>query len=550
MFRSRAVVVLAGILAAAPAAIASPVHDGVHARVTFRGAGAPRAAHEATGRRDPQTPEEATARDLERVIHAELGDAVTGLAVVDARTGEALFEVNADEKLNPASNVKMISTATSLELLGPTFRYPTRVLGPVPDDRGVLHGDVYLLGSWDPTLVATDLDELAAQLADGGVRELAGDVVIGGDDARDGIYHPNVTVTIAGGSAVGDAPIVTAPDGFDLAVPAVTAKTAEPGARAHLTYKLDAGKDDDGHARLVLSIAGTIGRGVATTYTLPTDARTLVAAHQLRAAMRQHAIVLDGDVAVAELPEFISGAVGRGALPVELARHESAALADIVAHVNKYSINWLADRVVISAAALHDRKPATIASGVDEMYGWLGRHAHVDRADAVLDTGSGLSYKTQLTPHELVRVVRGAAGFTEDGFGATLARAWTDSLSIGGRDGTLTYRFRAPDVRGHLVGKTGTLSTAIALSGLLEVDPQRPLAFSIVTNTTTPLAKTAVRKTHEHLVGVICSYLVRTSSPAKAAAPTAEPAHVQKAAVPSELDDVDDDKTEPSPTEP
>jgi hypothetical protein len=96
-------------------------------------------------------------------------------------------------------------------------------------------------------------------------------------------------------------------------------------------------------------------------------------------------------------------------------------------------------------------------------------------------------------------------------------------------------------VRGHLVGKTGTLSTAIALSGLLEVDPQRPLAFSIVTNTTTPLAKTAVRKTHEQLVGVICSYLARTSAPAKAAAPAAEPAHVQKTAVPSELDDVDDD---------
>jgi D-alanyl-D-alanine carboxypeptidase/D-alanyl-D-alanine-endopeptidase (penicillin-binding protein 4) len=539
---------VAGLATAAglPAA-ASPVHDGTHARVMFHGAHAVRGANDANARRDqPVTAEEATARDLERVIHAELGNAVTGIAVVDARTGEPLFEVNADEKLNPASNVKMISTATSLELLGPTFRYPTRVLGALPDERGVVRGDVYLLGSWDPTLVSADLDELAGKLADSGVTELAGDVVIGGDDARDGIYHPSVAVTIAGAGAVGDAPVVTPPDGFDLVVAVVAAKTADSGARAHLSYKLADGKDDDGHARLVLSVTGTIGKGVSTTYVLPTEARTLVAAHQLRAALRAHAVVLDGDVAVAELPDFIAGAVGRGALPVELARHESAALADIVAHVNKYSINWLADRVVISAAALHDRKPATIASGVDEMYGWLGRHAHVDRADAVLDTGSGLSYKTQLTPHELVRVVRGAAGFTSDGFGATLARAWTDSLSIGGRDGTLTYRFRTPDVRGHLVGKTGTLSTAIALSGLLEVDPQRPLAFSIVTNTTTPLAKTAVRKTHEHLVGVICNYLAHTAVTHGSTAPAAEPAHAPKAAVPSELDDVDDDK----PTEP
>jgi len=37
----------------------------------------------------------------------------TGLFVADARTGEALFAVNAEDPLNPASNVKMISTATA-----------------------------------------------------------------------------------------------------------------------------------------------------------------------------------------------------------------------------------------------------------------------------------------------------------------------------------------------------------------------------------------------------------------------------------------------------
>jgi D-alanyl-D-alanine carboxypeptidase/D-alanyl-D-alanine-endopeptidase (penicillin-binding protein 4) len=551
MLRGRTVgaVVVAAALGVAAAAAASPGHDGVHARVMSfdrlgSNAGAPRPARDVVGRREePLTAEEATARDLERVIRAELGDAVTGLDVVDARTGEPLFEVNADDRLNPASNVKMISTATSLELLGPDFHYPTRVLGPLPDDGGTVHGDVYLLGSWDPTLVAGDLDELAGQLADRGVHALDGDVVLGADDARDGIYHPSVQVTVAGGSA-GEPPSVTpVTAGFDVVAADVTAKTVASG-RAKLTYKVSTRRDDHGHARLVVEVGGTIGKGIATTTTLAPEtdeSRTVVAAGALRAAMRAHGITVTGDVTTAELPDFIAAAVAHGALPVELARHESQRLADIVAHVNKYSINWLADRVVISAAALHDRKPAVIASGVDEMYGWLGRHAQVGRDDAVLDTGSGLSYKTQLTPHELVRIVRGASGFAAGGFDAALARVWTDSLSIGGRDGTLTYRFRAPEVRGRLIGKTGTLSTAIALSGLLEVDPARPLAFSIVTNTATPLSKTAVRKTHEHLVDVICKYVARTAkTPAAPAAAPAAP--VTHPAVPSELDDVDDDK--------
>nr|HEX4313180.1 D-alanyl-D-alanine carboxypeptidase [Kofleriaceae bacterium] len=516
-------------------------HDGVHARVMYQpGAGAMRAPRDAVGRREePLTAEEQTAHDLEKLIHDQLGTAVTGLYVVDAKTGEPLFAVNADDKLNPASNVKMISTATALELLGPEFHYPTRVLGPAPDDTGTVRGDVYLFGSWDPTLVAADLDAVAAQLEARGVRALVGDVVIGGDGVRDGVYHPSVAIGVAGGSAAGAPAVVTPPAGFDLVTPVVTAKTA--GSRAKLTYKVDPVTDAAGHVRLQLTVDGTIARGATATYTLaPESARSQVAAHLLRAAMRAHGIAVTGDVAVAELPDFIAAAVGHGALPIELARHESAALGDIVSHVNKYSINWLADRVVISAAALHDRAPATIASGVDAMYGWLGRHAQVSRADAVLDTGSGLSYKTQVSPRELVQVVRGASGFAAGGFDATLAHAWTDSLSIGGRDGTLTYRFRAPEVRGHLVGKTGTLSTAIALSGLLEVDPARPLAFSIVTNTSTPLEKQAVRKSHEALIGVICTYLARTQHAAARSAPAA-PEH---AVVPGALEDADsgDDK--------
>jgi len=63
-------------------------------------------------------------------------------------------------------------------------------------------------------------------------------------------------------------------------------------------------------------------------------------------------VTLTGDFQIAELGDFVAGAVAAGSLPVELGRHESPRLAEIIAHVNKWSINWLADRVIMTAAAL------------------------------------------------------------------------------------------------------------------------------------------------------------------------------------------------------
>ncbi|HUJ60408.1 MAG TPA: D-alanyl-D-alanine carboxypeptidase [Kofleriaceae bacterium] len=496
-----------------------PRLDGAHARVAFGQAGVLRPAREVVGRREePLTPEEATAKQIESLLRGPLRYSVTGVFVADARTGEPLFAVNADDPLNPASNVKMISTATALELLGPDFRYPTRLLGPEPDDLGTIRGNVYLLGSWDPTLAASDLDDIAAQLAARGVRELDGDVVVGRDPTRDAIYRATLPIEIRAG-APGEPPIATPPAGFDLVTFKIAATTARTVRRAALGYAAETITDPAGHLRVQLSITGTLGKGATLVYPLEVAERTAFAGHALRAALRAHQIAITGDVKLEELGDFIGDAVQSGALPIELGRHESAPLAEIIAHVNKWSINWLADRIVMTAAGLAHRQPPSMALAVEAMYGWLARHVHLDKADLLVDTGSGLSYQTRITAHELVSIVRCAAGYVPDSDPA-VARAWLGSLSIGGTDGTLGRRFRAPEVRGRLFGKTGTLSTVIALSGVLEVDPARPLAFSIVTNGDRPLAKGYVRKAHEQLIGLITKYLATTAKSSIAPAPT------------------------------
>ena len=78
----------------------------------------------------------------------------------------------------------------------------------------------------------------------------------------------------------------------------------------------------------------------------------------------------------------------------------------------------------------------------------------------------------------------------------------------------------------------------IALSGVLDFDPQRPLVFSIVTNGDRPLQKGYVRKAHEQLVGLLVKYLAKTSkTPVPQVAPEPPKSVNPPTAIPEELDD-------------
>jgi len=121
-----------------------------------------------------------------------------GLLIVDAGTGETLYELNAEKYFVPASNMKLFTTALALAKLGPDYQFRTTLeTHSTISPDGILTGDLFLVGRGDPNLsnrkFPYDLKEefdgapekVLAELADAlvskGVKELAGDVV--GDDS-------------------------------------------------------------------------------------------------------------------------------------------------------------------------------------------------------------------------------------------------------------------------------------------------------------------------------------------------------------------------------
>lgn len=449
---------------------------------------------------------------IDKLLRGPLRHGTTALYVVDADTGRELFSLRPDERLNPASNVKLISTAAALELLGPDFRYRTRLLGAPADPAGVVDGDVYLHGSYDPTLAASHLEQLAADVAAAGVKEIRGDVVVGSIPTRDGLYRSRIALDVTAG-APGAAPQIVVHPAYELVELDNRARTSKRKSKGALKVSA-ATVTRDGRTRLLVTVTGTIGKGRTAHEAVWTKERNLHAAHLVRAALRRAGVTVTGDVAVRELDTYVDGLAAAGRLPVALAEHRSAPLADIVALVNKRSINWLSDRVIATAALAGDDELPSVAGGVDAMYAWLARRAGIARADAVIDTGSGLSHRTQLTARQLVSVLRIASGLSEhpdDPRGAACAAAFTRSLAVGGVDGTLRARFRADGLRGRVLGKTGTLSDSIALSGILVGADHRRLAFSLVTNGHDPSRKRAIRTGHEDVLAVLDAYLAATA---------------------------------------
>lgn len=78
--------------------------------------------------------------------------AIISLYVIDSRNGSVVFDRNGQLGLSPASCQKVITSVSALELLGAGYRYKTFIGYDQTIEKGVLKGNLYLIGSGDPTL--------------------------------------------------------------------------------------------------------------------------------------------------------------------------------------------------------------------------------------------------------------------------------------------------------------------------------------------------------------------------------------------------------------
>ena len=79
-------------------------------------------------------------------------DAFIGVIIKSLKSGEVLYKRNADKLFVPASNMKLFTSAAALILLGADYQYETNLYTDGKIKKGVLHGNVIVQGSGDPSI--------------------------------------------------------------------------------------------------------------------------------------------------------------------------------------------------------------------------------------------------------------------------------------------------------------------------------------------------------------------------------------------------------------
>ena len=358
-----------------------------------------------------------------------------GLVVVDPISHDTLLSHNAGKLFVPASNQKILTSATAVAQLGPEFRFVTRFAtnGTVHD--ATLDGDLIIVGRGDPTFsdamrgdFRNAFREMADSLARLGITRIRGSLRRAGDAFPDDQYGYGWE--------------------FD--------DQDEPyGAGVDELYV------NEGFGRALRPSAGRerVMRNVA----IRDHAAAFLGA--LRDALAERTIALVGDIQ-SDTPVSDSGLTTLFTL-------SSVTLRQILPHLMKPSQNQIAE-IIYKTLALEKTGVGTADSARRIIERQLTAWGAESDGFVVRD-GSGLSRHDFVTPETIVRVLD-AMRLHRD------FPAFYEALPIAGVDGTLATRMNGTAADHNVRAKTGTVDKARSLSGYITTADGRQLLFSFLCN--------------------------------------------------------------------
>jgi len=431
-----------------------------------------------------------------------------GIAVMDLESGDIIYQHNSQGKFIPASNAKLFTTAAALEQLGPNYSYQTEIfaLGEI-DSSGILHGDLIIKGSGDPTISELVLlEEWADSIKSQGIKAVDGDII--GDEGNfipekivsmvpratnklvkskkrmawqiSGLsYRDNLVAVIISGGQLGqplrvttDPPMAiriknlsrTIKGSSSISTRKVKDKSGKIITKSRKVYNV--GKAYASFDGEVLKVTGTLAQGSSKRFLFTAKDPQGHFARVFAAVLQDKGIKVSGQglsltdkpIALKQQAELIYA-------------NYSPPLSEIIKIINKNSHNLYAEVLLNTIGSEMggegSRQQGSSSERVITAQMGLGT---IDLYD-----GCGLSRLNTVSPQQVVNLLKFMSNqpYWEDFY---------NSLAIGGIDGTLTSRLSGPMMSGRIYAKTGTIGGVSALSGYLTAKSGKMFAFSIMVN--------------------------------------------------------------------
>ena len=421
--------------------------------------------------------------------------------------GKVRFQRDGDRYRVPASNTKLVVTATATVLLPPDYRVRTSLYPNGTLSGGVLAGDLVLYGRGDPTFsercfgvdtlapgacdsAFTAMNAIAESLWARGLRRIDGKLVGDGSyfeptliapgwNAWDlnwwyaapvsglGFHDNSIDFHIAPGAAVDAPPNVTwSPD--------VGLITFENRAR---TVPADSGSsigDEFYRTPGTLNVwaQGTVALGRRPwieSFALPDP--NLYAARALEAALERRGIsVVGGAISTTDSMAYRSARSAPA-----LVEYRGRPLPDIIFPILNTSQNWFAE-MLLKILGREFRGVGSWEAGLDVERRFLIDSVGVDSTAFSLEDGSGLSAGNLVTPHTFVQLLAYMHRHPK-------RAPFLAALPHAARPGSLLRRFVGTPLDSLVVAKTGSIDRVNSLSGYIERRDGKTWTFSIQANT-------------------------------------------------------------------
>ena len=420
--------------------------------------------------------------------------------------GRVLFNRNGDRFSVPASNTKLVVSATAAVLLPVDYRVRTSVYANGTVSEGVLNGDLVLYGRGDPTWSErcfgidtlapgacdstwTAVDAIADSIRAHGVRRITGRIVGDGSYFEPQTVHWNwgsydlnwwyaapvsalgfhdnsVDFQITPGAAVDQPPKITwNPDlgmiGFEN-----RARTgpADSGSTIGDNFFRKPGTLD-------IWAEGTAALGRSPwieSFALPDP--NLYAARALAAALQKKGVSIEGGAA--STTDSLAFRTLRLSTP--LAEYLGRPLPDIIFPILNTSQNWFAE-MLLKILGREIQGEGSWEKGLDVEKRFLIDSVKIDSTAFSLSDGSGLSAGNLVTPHAFVQLL-------DYMYRHPKKAPFIAALPHAQQPGSLLRRFAGTPLEGRVLAKTGSIYRVNTLSGYIERADGRRFTFSIQAN--------------------------------------------------------------------
>jgi D-alanyl-D-alanine carboxypeptidase/D-alanyl-D-alanine-endopeptidase (penicillin-binding protein 4) len=423
------------------------------------------------------------------IIHSSVS-----LSIIDADSGRVISQYNPEISLTQASILKLVTTATALELLGKDYTFRTTVgySGKIRKGSKTLEGNIVIKGGGDPALGSENFPEFYNGFIDKWIQDIQalGIIKVTGRIITDDSYYDYEPVPAGWG--LDDLGNYYGAGVYGLSINDNTLqihfKTSEKGSFPVITSILP--EDPGIEFTNFLTASGTVDNGYIfsapysnkgwITGTIPENNEDFILkgsipdpplflANTLHEKLKDAGIKVSGNPVTTRLmPELKTDNV------TLISETISPPLSAIIEVLNHKSVNLYAEHLIKELGKVF-KNSGTTAAGAEVIVGFLDS-AGVNTSGMFIEDGSGLSSLDAVNSSEMVKLLlfmKNNGKFFEDYF---------ESLPEPGKEGTLKNYFKDPVFESRLRVKSGSMTRVRSYAGYFTTISGKEMIFCIIVN--------------------------------------------------------------------